>query len=209
MADENTILLDEVQQELAQRAIRDLSYGLTTLSLSLRNTQSVNAELALNILRCTDHNLAALGTVLGIATQTGQEIEERSAGLRAANERIRSLERQLGYSLAPAATQASLKQMCERMNTWWSLEGFGHISHIRFGEFGCEVFFSCHLFGGFSSPYSSTPISDKKRKKEWFERIIQSGYQLTTAEHEDTSLLDSDHTGDSGAPSVPELEYAS
>ncbi|WP_018607167.1 hypothetical protein [Uliginosibacterium gangwonense] len=191
MADEKEIHLNEDQQELAQRAIRDLRFGVSALSKGIKESEGLDSQLAFNVLRCCDHNLSALGEVLGIPTQTGQEIEERYARLREANERIHYLEGQLGTSQAPAATQASLKHMCEQIRAWWELEGFGHVSSIRFGDDGCEVDFCCSLFG-YSSSFSKTPASDRQQRKLWRESLVERGFVLTGVDR-DASPIDSDH----------------
>ena len=191
MQEPTEIELDEDQAAVAIRTLKDIRFAMATIGESLAREGKVNADLAKNALRVSEHYLADLGKVLGIPTQTEEELTERSAKLRAANLRVRELEKQLGNAQSPELTQMSLRQLADQLNAWWDLEGFGHISEIKFGAYGCEVDFSCHLFGNFRLIKSETPISDKERKKLWHESLQARGFRLTE-EDRDACIEDCD-----------------
>lgn len=191
MQEPTEIELNEDQVAVAIRTLKDIRFAMATIGESLAKDGKVNADLAQNALRVSEHYLADLGKVLGIPTQTEQEIMERSARLREANLRVRALEAQLGNAQSPELTQMSLRKLADQLNAWWDLEGFGHISEIRFGAYGCEVDFSCHLFGNFRLVKSETPITDKERKRLWHESLQARGFRLTE-EDRDVCIEDCD-----------------
>lgn len=193
MQDNPDISLNADQLAVTAKTIQDVQFAMATIADSLKRTGAVDAQLATSVLRVSEHYLADLGKLLGIPTQTAQEIEERSARLREANLRIRALEKQLGDVQAPALTQLSLNKMADQLNAWWDLEGFGHVSNIHFGAYGCEVDFCCHLFGNFRVIDSDTPVSDKERKRLWHENLAERGFVLTN-EGREVAVCDCDQS---------------
>ncbi len=140
-------------------------------------------EVAKSALAVAEYRIADAGKTLGIQTNGAEEIEERHAGLRAANTRVAELEAQLGATGTAQQTQAQLKRMGKLLNQWWDLEGFGHISKMRFSENGhVEVEFSCSLFGIFRLVDSPSPISDQEQKVIWYAQLKERGFELVSRE---------------------------
>lgn len=192
---EPAISLDADQSEVALRTILELQQHVGTIASVLQSplveTGGLNRELATNVMKVSEYALAELCKVLGVETDTTAEREQRNAALRSANMRIRDLETQLGSSQAPELTQASLKVMYDQLNSWWDLEGFGHISKISFERYGCKVNFSCMLTGDFRIIGSARPVSDKVRKAQWLQSLVQRGFVLVE-EDGDWEILDCD-----------------
>lgn len=172
------IVLNPDQQAVALRHLREVQSGLALLAQQLQKQEPLSPELTRNVLGVAEYELCDLAQTLGVATDTTARIEERHAQLRTANLRIRALEAQLGQAQSPELTQAALKILEARLNEWWDLEGFGHISELSFGPYGCRARFSCHLFGDFSLTRSETPVSDKERKALWHADLRQRGFSL-------------------------------
>ncbi|KWA84179.1 hypothetical protein WL29_22725 [Burkholderia ubonensis] len=191
----NPIHLNADQKEVALRKIRELQQHVGTLSSVLNSPHfdesGLNSQLATNVLKVSEYSLADLCKLLGIVTDTTAEREQRNADLRKANMRIRELETQLGNTQGPDVTQSCIKVMYDQLNSWWDLEGFGHISSISFQRYCCVVDFSCMLTGDFRIIDSDTPVSDKERKAQWLKSLGERGFVLVE-EDRDWEILDCD-----------------
>ncbi|WP_455233157.1 hypothetical protein [Geopseudomonas aromaticivorans] len=184
MSQQPDILLDADASAVALGKIKDVQFALATIAEPIKAGQPLSHELARNVLRVSEYNIAEIGQKIGVETQTAADIEKRHADLRAANLRIRELEAQLGNAQAPEATQMSLRTLNDRLNAWWRKEGFGLVSETAFGPYGCKVTFSCHLFGDFTLIDSPTPVSDKERMAQWHDSLRQRGFMLVSASRE-------------------------
>jgi hypothetical protein len=148
-----------------------------------------------NILYIAESAIADICKATGIEIDSAAEREDRYAKIRAANIRIRQLEQQIGAAVSTEHVQMGIQDLGKKLNSWWDLEGFGHISSINFTGYGnCEVVFSCMLFGTFKRSLSKTPVSDKENDKLWRDSLTERGYQLTSEDGDRDSLLDCDAT---------------
>jgi hypothetical protein len=186
-----TLKLTKDKNAVALRQIRTISDAMATVFSTIVDGSAINAELATNCIKVAEFDLADLCKTMGVETDSSKERKQRYADLRTANSRIRELEALLGSTQPPEATQAALKNMADQLNLWWDLEGFGHISEIAFGQYGCKVDFSCNLFGDFRLVDSDTPVSDKSRKQRWYESLQERGFVLVEDDRE-WSLSDCD-----------------
>lgn len=192
MPENQELTLNEDQCAVIIKKARDVQFAMSTLMDFLKNGNgSIDEELTRNVLGVSEHYLADIGKEMGVPTQSEADIEERHARLRAANMRVRELEELVGAQQTPEMTQMALKNMADHLNAWWDYEGFGHISNIHFGQYGCEVDFCCMLFGNFHVTNSPTPVSDKERKRLWHESLIERGFVLTS-EDRDICIEDCD-----------------
>jgi hypothetical protein len=192
MPTEPHITLTEDARAVALRKIRDLQQAVGTIA-SIIKEGAIDANLATNCVKVSEFYLTDLCKALGIETEGAVERQQRNVDLRAANTRIARLEEQLGGEQSPDMTQAAVKNLYDRLNKWWNLDGFGHISDgVAFGPYGATVNFSCLLFGDFRLIDSDTPVSDKSRKEQWHESLRERGFILTE-EDRDVSILDCDH----------------
>lgn len=183
-AAEVPLTLSADDRAVVLREIKAAQFALATVASQITEEEGppLNRDLTVNCLQMCEFRLDEIGTRLGIATETAAKIEERHAKLRAANLRVRELEAQLGQEQAPEGTQLSLGLLTERLQGWWQAVGFGHTSETHFARYGCEVEFSCHLFGDFWLTNSPTPISDKERRAQWHDDLRTQGYVLTDSE---------------------------
>lgn len=187
------IKLDADQDAVARRHIKDIRFALATIEQGLEGKMRLSAELAENCLKVSEFNLRDLCKVLGIETNGSVEMAERNAKLRAANLRIHALEAQLGNAQSPELVQLGVKALTDRLDKWWDVDGFGHISEMKVGSYGMEVKFSCMLFGNFLITGSQKPVSDRERKKQWHADLAERGFVLAVEEGErDPSIADCD-----------------
>jgi hypothetical protein len=191
-------ILNEDQREVTLKHLKEAAYACQTLHGMLAKSAEV-PDISKDVLSVAEFRLADAGKALGIETDGAQDIAERYVKLRAANDRIRELEAQLGAGASIAQTVAHLKHLGKVLNNWWDQEGFGHISNMRFTEHGSlEVKLSCHLFGNFRLIDSDTPVSDKTAKAQWFQELRDRGYDLVDEDRNgrDMALMDSPATRD-------------
>jgi len=196
--DDSIIALNADQTAVATKLILELQQAMGTIASVLKGPDAsvfkdgLPRGLATNCLSVAEHRMADLGKLLGVATDSAAEMENRFARVRAANMRIHELEAQLGTAQGPDVTKACLRMLDTQLNSWWDLEGFGHISDIAFGKHGCKVKFSCSLFGDFSFQ-SETPVSDKERRAMWHESLKERGFVLDQ-EDRDWDIRDCDES---------------
>jgi len=172
------ILLGADTKAVTLRKIKETQQALATIADFLNRGAPFEIELASNVLRVSEFNIAEIGQLLGVETQTAVDIEKRFAEIRAANSRIRHLEAQLGDAQPPEATQMSLHRLKDRLEAWWRHEGLGAVFDLDFGPYGCKAVFSCHLYGDFDLVDSPTPVSDKERKAHWHQSLRERGLVL-------------------------------
>jgi hypothetical protein len=191
----DSITLTPDTHAVALRKVGQIQEALGTLAAVIgQGKQVLDAALPTNILKVAEFELADLGKTLGIETDSAKERDERYSMLRAANMRVRELEAQLGNAQGADVTQASLKNLDARLNSWWDLEGFGHISNIAFQRYGCTVNFSCSLFGDFRGSDSTTPVSDKERRALWHASLAERGFTLVQEDEREWALQDCEAT---------------
>jgi len=191
--DAEFIRMSDDQQAVALREIADIMHGLTVLANELTKGRTVQTELMRNILYISDASLANLAHITGIETESAVRRAERHTRLQIANDRVRELEHLLGAGASTEQTQMSVKRLLNRVRQWWRTEGLGHLSDIHLDEYGqLDMKLSCHLFGNFSSVRAATPLSDKRRKEQWFDAVRARGFVLNDAESSQDSVLDCD-----------------
>lgn len=189
------ITLTPDSRAVGLQKLQQIQQALGTLAAVIgHGKRPLDAALPTNVLKVAEFELADLGKTLGIETDSAREREERFAMLRAANLRVRELEAQLGNSQGADVTQACLKTLDARLNSWWDLEGFGHITDIAFQRYGCTVNFSCSLYGDFRGSDSKTPVSDKERRALWHASLAERGFSLVQEDQREWALLDCDAT---------------
>jgi hypothetical protein len=186
---DSTISLNPDQQEVLQGQLREVMSGLQALGTAVKPGNSISKEYARDVLYLIELTSVKIGEGLGVETDGAKEIEERFAAIRAANERVRALEEQLGKSQSPTHTKAGIQRLCQLLEAWWRLEGFGHVSDLSFRENCCKASFSCNLFGNFSLLSSDTPVSDKTRRAQWIAELIARGFDVSNEGRDDDDVI--------------------
>jgi hypothetical protein len=189
------ITLTRDSRAVALQKLREVQQALGTLVALLGlGRETLDAGLTTNVLKVAEFGLADVGKTLGIETDGVKEREERYAMLRAANLRVRELEAQLGSTIGADVMQAGLTTLDARLNSWWDLEGFGHLRNIAFQRYGCTVNFSCSLFGDFRGSDSATPVSAKERRALWHASLAERGFNVVQEDLREWALEDCDGT---------------
>lgn len=188
--DETLVDLNADDQAVLQSEVRKAISGLSYLA-EMAVKGALTRDFGKNVLSVTGFALANITKVTGIETNAAAEQEQRYAGIRAANMRVHELEAKLGAAAGTEQVQLGLKDFGKKLNSWWDLEGFGHITEMSFSEYGsCQLEFSCSLFGTSHLANSPTPISDKEKEALWKACLKERGFVLATDDRD--SLVDCD-----------------
>lgn len=183
LEDQDPIAFTADQQEAVKKSVRKVQEHLAMINWHLDH-EGISQGVAQLVMGVIEHDLANLGKQLGVSTQANDRLELRHAEIRKANLRIHELENLLGSEQSPETIQPALKVLTKRLNDWWSLEGFGHISDMSFGEYSLKVDFSCQFFGCKPNIGSTEGMSHKERKKLWYEQLEARGFELMEGDGE-------------------------
>lgn len=187
-------VLDADQQAVAQRELREMIFGLSHLLKTVTENGTMHVGTTRAVFSVAESRLVDIAKLVGIEIHTQVEQEDRYARLRAANIRIRDLERQLGAAVTPDVIQMGVQSVCDRLNKWWDQRGFGYIGDLRMTQYGhIEANFSCMLTGTWALTGSKTPISDKEAKALWIASLAERGFVLTDDDG-DPAILDCDQS---------------
>lgn len=123
-----------------------------------------------------------------------KETEKRHSEIRSLHQENRDLRKQLGGKVSSEDAREKLKNLSAIIREWWRKEGFGHVSEIKYGEYGsCEVKLSCMMSGDFRILDDETPVSGKEKKKDWIQELIDRGYKILPEEGGyDWKVIDND-----------------
>lgn len=188
--DETPVTLDADQQALLKKSLESCLSGMQTL-YEFAGKGILTVDLCRSVLSTGEFALRDVSKLTGVETETAAMIEKRYADIRAANFRIRELEAQVGSVAGPEHLMQGMTRIAKRLNSWWDLEGFGHISELRFTDYGhCDVTLSCMLSGHNFGSFSKTPVSDKARYKLWLEDLGRRGFVLGQTRHDREAVID-------------------
>jgi len=177
--DAEPVVLDEDQSAVAQRELKEMMSALHYLTQMIVPGKPVDRGLLHSILYVSESRLAEIGTLTGVETDSAADRERRHAGIRAANERVRELERQLGGTMTAEQTAQSVTLLTRKLNAWWRNEGLGHVRSTVIDQCGhMSIALSCMLFGNTQLMHSSTPVSDKANREAWLESLKARGFVL-------------------------------
>ncbi|MDT8925248.1 hypothetical protein RBE51_20860 [Pseudomonas taiwanensis] len=176
--DETPISLNPDQDAVLQRTVKEIQQNLGSLLWFKSQDTNLTRGVASSVLNITEGHIKTLGELLEVATQAAADSEQRHAELRRANMEIHRLEALIGGAQDLASVQLAIAAMVEQLNGWWSLDGFGHVRDVYFGQYNCKADFSCRLFGHYPLTNSATPISDKEQKALWEQSLVDRGFVL-------------------------------
>lgn len=188
--DETPIVLDEDQQAVLDRTVKEIQQNLANLIWLKKDGEPLMRGIASSVMSLTESHIKALGDLLGVETEAAEKIKSRHGEIRTANLENHRLRALIGSSQDLAQVQLALKSMSEKLYDWWALEGFGHTSSVSFGEYNAKVEFSCSLFGNFAITNSPTPVSDKDRKALWKQSLVDRGFVLFKESGDGTRVKD-------------------
>jgi hypothetical protein len=169
------VILDEDQSAVVRREVQSMLSALHYLAESLAPVQR---QLVHSILYVSEARLAQLGALTGVETDSAADRERRHTEIRAAHERVRELERQLGGAVTAEQTKQAVAHLIRKVEAWWRREGLGHVRETVMDGYGMTVTLSCMLFGTTALTDSSTPVSDKANRAAWLKSLEDRGFVL-------------------------------
>jgi len=192
--DESPVVLDADQQALLKKSLESCLSGMQTL-FQFASEGILTVDLCRSVLRSSEYALSDVSKLTGVESETAEMVKQRHLEIRTANLRIRELQAQIGSIVGPEHLAQGMTRLARRLNSWWDLEGLGHIPEIRFTDYGdCEVTLSCMLSGHNYGFFSKTPVSDKERFKLWLEDLRNRGFVLGETRHDREAVIDCTET---------------
>lgn len=161
--------LDKDQKALQERHLKEI-YG----SLSfLKDYSSYEEESIHTGLSCLESYVEELGKLFNFESAATKRKNEIYVEIRAANNRIRELEDQIGKEANAEICAQFLKVKYQEIQRWWGNLGLGYIHDIYFYSHGIvKCIFHPNLS---SSHYSDTPVTDKENLQQLAERYMAEG----------------------------------
>lgn len=154
---------------------------LDAVTAAAEGGAGVDKQLTYTVLSLKEFRLSTLCKATGVELDSQATRDERFAEIRALNAKVRELERLLGESGSIGQTKAHLKSMEAKLEHWWDVQGFGHVSELHFRGWGsAQLKLSCMLFGHHRSlgGMSETPVSDEEAHAAWLSELRARGFEL-------------------------------
>lgn len=176
-ADKEPLPFTAEQQAEIRATAKNIQQHLQMIPFFFDN-EGLSREMARSVVNLSESDLAKLGQLLGVETESAERIEQRHADIRRANLRVRELEGLLGQAQPTAAILPALRSLSAQLNQWWDLEGFGHVSEIAYGEYNAKVTFSCSFIGCKPELVAPEGATHKERKALWLSSLQARGFVL-------------------------------
>jgi len=194
-ADQQSLPFTPDQQAAIRAKARQIQEHLQMVPFFFDN-EGLTREMARSVLNVSESDMAALGALLGVDTESAARIEQRHGDIRRANLRVHELEKLLGQAQPIEAIQPALQTLTRQVYAWWTLEGFGHVSDMSFGEYAAKVTFSCGFMGCKPKLIVPEGSTRKERLALWLAELQARGFVLM------------DDDGDKGVKDCPESRNA-
>ncbi|KQN96917.1 hypothetical protein [Paenibacillus sp. Leaf72] len=126
-----------------------------------------------------ESHFVSIGKALDYDSHLMKEHEERYVEIRRVNQQVRDLENQLASSKPIDGVQQQLRVLRDTIYNWWTEKGFAHVSEITFSGWGSAIVeFSLSLDASSNALLNDKPVSEKKRKLNKIQDLIDLGFEL-------------------------------
>lgn len=173
-------LSSENLQLLVDQLRRDIEHGALIREL-LTKPHPLQKDVIQNFLLLKEAFLADFGRITGIELETQEQRNERYGALKAANIRIRELERQIGNAADSEQTRAHLRLMGDKVRAWWRQYGLGGVVDITFTEGGCVILkLGCTTFSlrEWVHPVTGEKYTGKDARLPWMSYLAEQGLSI-------------------------------
>lgn len=109
--------------------------------------------------------------------------EERHKEIKSLNIENRELRKQLGDKVSAEDIRESLKNISEKLNTFWDAEGFQHIRNMEFGQYGVKAEFNTDML-------SSMWHDSKEELTKHRDKLRSYGLTLVADDDEEGNAID-------------------
>lgn len=194
MNQEQIVTLNEDQKAVVLNELRDLHHAAAHMCGDVQK-DALTVEMRRILCSLCEAHIAKAAEILGYDSDIAEEREKRFIDIRTANMRIHELERQLGCCDITNIVPQKLKALSRSIRDWWKKEGFGHVSDIRFTEYGYVQVKLCCLLMNHDYSMSDEPVTQAKTRKQWIEDL-NSRWHLFQPEAREWSPALDDHNRD-------------
>lgn len=170
--------------EAVPKTLLDALQGINMIREYVTQGKPIPKSLVRNALGVAISHCQRAAKDLGVELVTEAEMEETYARLRAANERIRFLERQQGDSVSPDEIKQGFKLFSRKLYHWWSKDGLGHVREVsQTCEGHAKVNLSAMILGrdrGYM--YPDTTKTSKELAEEYYQSLTDRGFVFAMAD---------------------------
>lgn len=169
------------------KAINDISFAAKSLvdmegdvDVDFKNT--IGSLIETHATEATD--------ALDISGLLKKREEDKYAQIRELNKENKELRKQLGMKVSNEDVRERIKLFKESIRRWWNIEGMGHVSEIKFSEYGaCEV----KLSGNVTDSYYGKSEGECKTEEQRLGEFKQAGFTFSEGGRRDNALLSTDN----------------
>ncbi|QZN77358.1 hypothetical protein [Paenibacillus sp. DR312] len=189
---QENVVLNPDQKAVALKTLKDMFFAAKQLHDWI-DTDALSREMAGILPSLIESHFTDISKQLNYESKLTKEKEERHQQIRAANMRVRELERQLGESKPIDGLKEQLRYLASTVSDWWNKYGFHHVSDENFTEYGHYTARFCFMLDHLSM-YSDTPVTDKRTWKERIQELIEEGWDIVFQDgRRSPQLVDNDN----------------
>ncbi|MFY0516306.1 hypothetical protein ACOMCU_00550 [Lysinibacillus sp. UGB7] len=185
------IELDQDATAVLKREFNKLCSSLGTM-VQMATNGELDEEMKETFLKLANYNLEEIQETVGFTgAETDREKEIRLAALKMRDDEIASLKKAI-ENTSPGAIVPIIKQLYEKLEQWWKIEGFNYLRKftlLKNGAIKAELGFSLY---NFMQQYSSKPVTEDNQRLSKIDDLKEKGYQLLEEKGNDIDLLDND-----------------
>ena len=192
MSEETYIVLNPDDKEFVLKQLTK-TYSALSVLYDVVKEDRAKRDLIDNVLGVSEYQLADLSKRLDYEGTLNKQIKERHAAIKAANVRIRELEKQLGSNRPLDGLEQQIKYLHDIVAEFWQSQGFGrYIKGFSVGPYGVLKLKLTFSIGKVGSSFSDTPVSDRKTHHEQIESLQNQGFELLMENNQDHEMKNSD-----------------
>lgn len=191
MSESKLVKLNQDAIAVVNREFKKLYSSLGTM-VQMANSGELNEEMKETFLKLANSHLEDIQEAVGFTgAETDREKEIRLAALKMRDDEIALLKKAI-ENTSPGAIVAIIKQLHQKLEQWWRIEGFNYLRNftlLQNGAIEAELGFSLY---NFMLQYSSKPVTENNQRLSKIDDLKDKGYQLLEQKGNDAELLDND-----------------
>lgn len=186
------VILNEDEKAVVEREIKSVFNALSTLMHWVQD-DTLTEEMKESIPNIVESSMKKVNEKIGYTgnkSERAKEMEESYISYLQGE--VKKLENTLKDSSSMSGLSSNAKLAFDKIKKWWSTEGFYYISEQKITEGGAIVVKFGFMLESFTSFYSDTPETDKKKLQTKKEYLEDQGFQFSKVERADKNIIDND-----------------
>lgn len=175
---ENIVVLNEDQTAVANKELREMWHSVSYLLENIKNNTLTEGMRFCNLSLLESH-FGELAKTLNYESDLLIEKQGRYEEIKAANQEIHDLRKELGKTDSVEKIAAFVKNCYDKLYAYWSKElRMSIVRETSIFSAWKEAYLKAELapaFSSFHSSFSETPVSDKRSFEEYMEDILKEG----------------------------------